>query len=117
MRILLADDEERVRFAMRVSLEHQGGAEIIGEVQDAEELLVALEALGPDLVILDWLLPGLSDIGALPALRVILPDLKVIAVSGRPEVGRNALVGGADAFVSKIDGPECLLEAVNNCRC
>ena len=113
MRILLADDQERVRFAMRVSLEHQAGVSIIGEVQDAAELLDALEEFKPDLVVLDWLLPGLSEIGALPTLRAIVPALRVIAVSGRPEVASSALVGGADAFVSKVDGPERLLEAIN----
>jgi DNA-binding NarL/FixJ family response regulator len=51
----------------------------------------------------------------LPSLRTIVPGLKVIAVSGRPEVARTAMAGGANAFVSKSEGPECLLEAVNSC--
>jgi DNA-binding NarL/FixJ family response regulator len=40
----------------------------------------------------------------------------VIALSSRPEVRDSALAAGADAFVSKIDSPERLLEAIADCE-
>ncbi len=114
MRILLADDQPRVRFALRVLLERQPGLEVVGAALDADDLLAQAEATCPDLVLLGWELPGLIAVGSLSALRRICPDLFVIALSGRPEARRAALVAGANTFVSKTDPPERLLAAIDN---
>lgn len=115
MRILLADDQPKVRFALRVLLERQPGLKVVGEAVDAENLLVRAEATHPDLVLLGWELPGLAAVDSLSALRKICPELFVIALSGRPEARRAALAAGADAFVSKTDPPERLLAAIKDC--
>ncbi len=112
MRILLADDELNVRFALKVLIQQRPQWEIVEEAVDANSLLAQLAKECPDIVILDWLLPGLKKSGSLSALRQICPDLFVIAVSGRPELGEAALKAGADVFVSKIDPPERLLAAI-----
>lgn len=123
MQILLADDQPKVRLALRVLLERQGGLRVVGEAVDAQDLLAQTEATCPDLVLLDWELPSLaggdpsagSGRGLLTALRGVCPDLFVIALSGRPEVRRAALEAGADAFVCKCDPPERLLAAIADC--
>lgn len=112
MRILLADDQPHVRFALRVLLERQPGVVVVGEAIDIVELLAQVEANHPDLVLLGWELPGLATGGALSALRLICPELLVIALSSRSEARRAALSAGADAFVSKGDPPERLLGAI-----
>ena len=112
MRILLADDELKVRFALRVLIEQRPLWQITGEAVDARSLLTQLADDPPDIVIMDWLLPGLSQAGSLSALHHVCPDLFVIVVSSRPELGETALEAGADVFVSKIDPPERLLEAI-----
>jgi DNA-binding NarL/FixJ family response regulator len=116
MHILLADSQPKVRFAMRVLLERQPGITVVGEVADAEGLLAYVGGSCPDLVLLDWGLPGLAR-GDLSLLRRDCPALNVITLSGRPETRQLALCAGADAFVSKSDPPERLLEAIANCRC
>jgi DNA-binding NarL/FixJ family response regulator len=113
MRILLADHQSKIRFALRTLLEQQPGLEIVGEAVDVEELLAQTEVAAPDLVLLDWKLRGLTVVDLLPALRRICPGLTVIALSGRPEERQAALDAGADAFVSKIDPPERLLAAID----
>ena len=112
MHILLADDQPKVRFAMRVLLERQPGMVVAGEVANADDLLTQLTAECPELVLLSWELPGLMTAGSVSALRATCPGLAVIALSGRPEACRLALAAGADAFVSKSDPPECLLAAI-----
>ena len=113
MRVLIADDQHRVRSALRLMLGQQPGMEVLGEAVDATGLLDWTRVACPDLVLLDWELPGLPGNGVLPALRTLCPHLGVIALSGRPEARRAALDAGVDAFVSKGDPPERLLAAVN----
>jgi len=115
MRVLLADDRPKTRFALRLLLERQPGIQVVGEAADAEELLVRAKAACPDVVLLDWELPNLApDGGSLSALRGVCSPIVVIALSGRPEARMRALAAGADAFVSKADPPERLLAAVRN---
>lgn len=116
MRILLADDQPKVRFALRVLLERQAGLEVVGEAADVDELLAQVETTDPDLVLLGWELPGLARDDPLAALQQVRPDLLVIALSGRLEACKAALGAGADAFVSKGDPPERLLAAIADCR-
>ena len=113
MHILLADDEVRVRSALQMLLKEEPGMKVVAEVAEAKALLAQIRATQPDLVLLDWGLPGLSAVGSLPALRLVCPHLAVIVTSGRPEAGREALAAGADAFVSKVDPPEHLLAALH----
>jgi DNA-binding NarL/FixJ family response regulator len=112
MRVLLADDQGKVRSALRLLLEHQAGVEILGEAVDTTGLLDWVKATCPDLILLDWELPGVPATALLPRLRDHCPGLQVVALSSRPEVCQAALDAGADAFVSKGEPPERLLAAV-----
>ena len=113
MRVILADDQAKVRSALRLLLEHQPDVEILGEAVDTTGLLDWAKAACPDLVLLDWELPGLPATALLPRLYDYCPALRVIALSSRPGVCQAALSAGADAFVSKGDPPERLLMAVD----
>ena len=115
MRVLLADDQSKVRSALRLLLEQEPELSGVDEATDADELLAQVGMVCPDIVLLDWELPGLPHNDVLPALRARCPRLKVVALSGRPEARQAALAAGADAFVSKGDPPEKLLAAVNDC--
>ncbi len=112
MRILLADDQSKVRFALRTLLERQPGLEIVGEATGVEALCEQIRATYPDLLLLDWELPGNVASGIVSRLRTIHPALRVIALSGRSEARRAALRAGVDAFVSKSDPPGRLLLAI-----
>ena len=112
MRILLADDQPKVRFALRTLLERQPGIEVVGEARNGPDLSTQIEPTRPDLVLLDWELPGESALDTLSNLRTMYPALRVIALSGRSEARQAALRAGVDAFVSKSDPPERLLAAI-----
>jgi DNA-binding NarL/FixJ family response regulator len=62
MQILLADNQPKVRFGLRVLLKRQPGLKVIGEAINAEELLAQVEADCPDLVLLSWGLPGFAKV-------------------------------------------------------
>ena len=112
MRVLLADNQPRVRLALRALLEQLPGLKIVGEAVDAQDLLIQAEATCPELVLLHWRLNGSAATNLLSDLRRACPSLCVIALSVRPEACRAALAAGADAFVSKTEPPERLLGAI-----
>ena len=116
MRILIADEQPKVRFALRVLLERQSGLQMVGEAADIEDLLIQLSVTRPDLLLVGWELPGTSGIDLLPAIRRICPKVPVIALSGRLEARHTAMSAGVDAFVSKSDPPEQLLAAIECCK-
>ena len=113
MRVLLADDQSQVRSALRVLLEYGTKWRVIGEASEAEELVARAKADHPDLVLLDWELPGLEPTHALRALRQLCPQLRIIVLSSQPEARQDALATGADGFVSKGDPPERLLAVMS----
>ena len=120
MRIFIADDQIKVRSALRLLLEQEPGLRVVGEAAETESLLAQAEATQPDLMLLDWELPNLVGVNSstgsgsrlLAALRARCPRLVVIALSGRLEARQAAMTAGADAFVSKGDPPERLLAAL-----
>jgi DNA-binding NarL/FixJ family response regulator len=109
MHILLADKQAEVRSALRFLLGQELGMSVVGEVAEASALLTQAAAVQPDVVLLDWELPGLLATNLLSALHSGGRLTIVIALSGRPEARRAALDAGVDAFVSKGDPPERLL--------
>jgi DNA-binding NarL/FixJ family response regulator len=115
MHILLADDQKKVRFALRVLLERQPGVSIVGEVANDTELLSQIQETCPDVLLLAWELPDGDPASLLLEVHRLCPALVVIVLSGRPEVRQAALAAGADSFVSKGDPPECLLTAIESC--
>lgn len=114
MEILLADDQRNVRYGLRTLLEQQPGMNIAGEAEGMSQLLVQVQDKKPDLLLLDWELSNIKISDIIPVLRRLSPGVKIIALSGRPESRRNATDAGVDAFVSKGDQPEKLLETINN---
>jgi DNA-binding NarL/FixJ family response regulator len=122
MRVLLADDQPEIRSAMRLLLEQEVGINVVGEASEAQGLLCQASAIAPDVVLLDWELPGDGYTEAkwgagtrlVRQLHADYPNVRVVALSGRPEARQFAMEAGADAFVSKGDPPEHLL-AVLQC--
>jgi DNA-binding NarL/FixJ family response regulator len=114
MRVLLADDQMRVRSALRLLLEQEPDFQLVGESADATGLLLAATEKEPDLVLLDWELPGLPAAQLLRLLQNERPLLKIIAMSSRPEVGRLALNAGAHAFLSKSEPPARVLSLLHD---
>lgn len=111
-RILLADDHEGLRLAMRLLLETRLEAEVISEARDMQHVLAQVEDSRPDCILLDWELPGRPTRERVAVLRTLVPGLKVIVVSARPESGQEALEEGADAFLSLEEPPERILEII-----
>ena len=75
MRITLADNRRKVRFALRALLEQQAEVNVVGEAVDAQNLLAQVAEICPDVILLDWELPGMAADDLLSALRRKCPDI------------------------------------------
>lgn len=111
-RILLADDNPGLRSALRLLLETRLKFELIVEARDMEHVLAQVEDARPDCILLDWELPGRPTRERIPILQILVPHLKVIAFSSRPEAKQEALAAGAEAFFSKNEPPIIILDKI-----
>ena len=100
-RVVLADDYPAIIAALQRLL--ASSCDIVGHVNSGTELLKAVAALSPDVVIADVWLPDLSGLEACRTIQRSMPRTKVIVLSADddPEVRKRALECGATAFVRK----------------
>ena len=112
LKILLGDAQPRVRFGLCKLLEQQPGWSLAGEAEDAPALLAAIACGCPDLVLLDWELPGMPAQDLLLKIRQACPHLRVVFMSGNVELRQAVLQTGADVFAYKADPPEKLLRLI-----
>jgi DNA-binding NarL/FixJ family response regulator len=113
MRVIVADDQPEVRSALRLILEEKPGISAVSEAQNSSELLTQVRANCPDLVLLDWELPGVNPKALVTTLQTLCPSLSVVALSSRPQMKQIALEAGAANFVCKSEPPEQLLKALD----
>lgn len=114
MKILIVEDEPAMVELLRYNLESEGFDVVTA--QDGEEGLLALEEEQPDLLLLDWMLPGVSGIEICRRLRrdAKQSGLPVIMITARGEEQDRirGLDVGADDYVSKPFSPAELLARI-----
>ena len=94
--VLIIDDEEDIRDALRLMCE-TNGFHVVGEAENGVEAVPLALRFQPDFVILDYLLPRLDGEGAAEILRAITPESKIVAFSAILE----RQPPWADAFLNK----------------
>jgi DNA-binding NarL/FixJ family response regulator len=100
LRVLIVDDDARVRRALRGLIECAPDLAVVGEAGSPRSARRLDLELGPDVVVLDLLLPQASD--GLEVLRELRGrERPVVAISRMGELGPQALVAGAHAFLEK----------------
>ncbi|HSW40503.1 MAG TPA: response regulator transcription factor [Acidobacteriota bacterium] len=117
-RVILADDHILVRRGLRRILEEQPGLEIAGEVGDGLKLLALINKIEPDLIILDISMPNLRGIEAIPEIRRIHANAKVLILTMHKEEEclYQAISAGADGYLLKEDAEKELFSAIENIR-
>ncbi len=112
--VLIADDYELVRYALRILLGAEPDMVIAGEVSDAEAVTGACEAARPDVLVLGITMPAecLADLCA--AVRARVPDTSVLVVcgAGPGDEAADVLAAGATGVVTRDVSPERIVEAV-----
>lgn len=106
--ILCVDDEEIPRMLRKLILQKQGYK--VMSAASGKEALALLDEGGIDLVLSDQLMPGMSGTELTKFIKADRPATPVILISGVNEIPPGATY--ADRFVSKVEGPESLFQAV-----
>jgi two-component system, NarL family, response regulator DesR len=113
-RLLLADDQELVRDALRALLELQDDFEVVASVGRGDLVVGAALDTRPDVALLDIEMPGLDGLAVAAVLATQVPDCRVIILTtfGRSGYLRRAMEAGAVGFVVKDAPAEALADAI-----
>ena len=115
-RVLIAEDDDSLRALLRLSID-VGGLDI-AETDDGTSALDLARETPPDLVLLDWMMPGMSGLDLCRALRSDprTAGATIVMVTARAMARDRdaALAAGADHYVTKPFSPGALLETVRH---
>jgi len=112
--VLICDDVELMRSLLRVIVELREGLHVVGEAVDGEQAIAEAERLQPDVILLDLSMPRLTGLDALPELKRVAPDAKLIVVSGFASsmISLDVLAHGADHYIEKGADPDTIAAAI-----
>ncbi|MDR5708471.1 MAG: response regulator transcription factor [Armatimonadota bacterium] len=114
LRVLVVDDTTLVRQGLRSLLEHRERIDLVGEAASAQEAYELLEALRPDVVLVDQEMPGLDLVEAIRLFKSRLPEVEVIVLAewADEEQAFRAIEAGATGYVLKDIHIENLVRAI-----
>lgn len=114
IRVLLVDDHTVVRQGLRMVLSLEPDLEVVGEAADGREAVEQAAALGPQVVLMDLLMPVMTGVEATREIKVRHPDIEVVALTSVLEdrLVIDAVEAGAAGYLLKETGPETLFEAI-----
>lgn len=114
IKILIVDDQTAARQSLRELLESDPVFEVVGEAVSGEAALALITLLRPEIVLMDFLLPGWSGIEATGRILAAFPDVRVVGVSlfSNPRVRLEMERAGAVGFVAKDEAYEKLPAAI-----
>jgi len=116
IRVYLVDDQASVRRGLRMRLQLEADMAVVGEAADGAAALAAVPTLNPDVMVLDYEMPGMSGVETLRALSDSQSDVCVVMLSIHDNdiVKREAAQAGAFAFVAKHEAGDRLLDAIRS---
>ena len=114
MRIVLVEDNEVFRDALELLLGLRSDVEVVASVGDGHEALPAVREHEPDVVLMDYRMPGLDGVQATERVRTERPGVAVVCLTAsRNEPELEALrAAGAVACLSKDQELDAIVEAI-----
>lgn len=116
IRILLIDDQTTIRQALQILLEQEPGFEIVGGAADGIKGLAMVEALQPDIALVDIEMPKMNGIETTELITERFPKTKVLVLSGQDdqEYLTKAVQVGAKGYLLKTTPAEDLAYAIRS---
>ena len=114
LRVVVCDDHELLRSALRLILRPEEGLEVVGEAADGAEVVPLAQRLEPDVVVLDLQLPRLDGLQCLELLATASPRVRTVVLSAADDAETidAAMRRGAAGYVLKSVNPLDLPAAI-----
>jgi DNA-binding NarL/FixJ family response regulator len=111
MRAIVVDDYQPFLAALAVLLSHKTGVEVVGQADNGVDGLKLIEEMKPDLVLVDYTMPGIGGVEVTRRLKAMPGGPKVIVMSFQTEMEcrEQAFKAGADGFLVKTEMHQELL--------
>ena len=111
--VLIVDDDQKLLKMLRRTLSYEGFDVVTAT--DGHEALVQVDAHRPDVIVLDWLMPGLDGIGVMERLRAMHDETMILMLTARDAIKDRVegLESGADDYLVKPFAPAELLARVH----
>jgi CheY-like chemotaxis protein len=105
LRILIADDSRTVRHSLHGLLEQHPGWEVCAEAVDGLDAVAKAQQCRPDVIVLDFFMPGMTGVEAAQVLGRILPSVPVLIVTLyiTAELAKQAKAAGVKGAAPKSD--------------
>lgn len=115
-RLFIIDDHPVFREGLVRIINQEKDLTVCGEASDAAEALRQIEAMKPDMAMIDISLEGMNGIDLTKTLRNRFPSLKLLILSMHPEslYAERALRAGANGYVMKRESGRKLLSAIRH---
>lgn len=116
VRVLIVDDHDMVRRGLAAFLMVIDDLKLVGEAGDGQEAITLCEALQPDVVLMDLVMPEMDGIAATQAIRKQHPHIRVIALTSFKDQAlvQKALKAGAISYLLKNVSADELAEAIRS---
>jgi DNA-binding NarL/FixJ family response regulator len=114
--VLIADDQELIRHALQIILDHQPDFAIVGQASDGAEAIRLARLMQPDIVLMDLKMPHVSGIEATRAISAEQPATQIVVLTtyDTDDLVFAAIRAGAQAYVLKDTGSEALLDILRD---
>ena len=118
MRILIVDDSEFARTGLKVLLAGRSDCEVCGEANDGRQAVMKAIDLNPDLIILDYSMPGMDGLHVAQEIYKALPDVFILMCTLFPsrELEKEALKYGVKQVIPKAEMSRALVAALEDFR-
>ncbi len=112
--VVVADDHPIIRSGIKNELLRYPDIKVLGEAADGNEALYQVEALQPDVLLLDINMPGLKAIQVVRQLRALPapPQILILTAYGDVELVMALLKAGAKGYLLKDDDPSAIIAGV-----
>ena len=118
MRILIADDSDFARTGLKVLLAGRTDCEICGEARDGRQAVTKAIDLNPDMIILDYSMPGMDGLHVAEEIHKVLPATLILLCTLFPsrELEMEAMKYGVRHVLSKSEMSKALIAVIEGMR-
>lgn len=116
--VMIVDDHVLYRAGVKTALSSKKDIKIIAEADNGAHLLNMLKVIQPDVILLDIQMPIMDGITALPEIKKLYPQIKIIMLTllDDQSVITRLMELGANSYLVKTSDAEVIYEAIKTCH-